>query len=208
MQYTVELTIRARHPLTEEALLSVAEIGGVAVGWPGKRHLETTLTVEAPDVCQAAARDIRRITERVAGDIVAVTVMTTKEADRRTDERQELVGIAEIARMLKVSKQRASALSRRGDFPAPIARLQAGPIWRAGDLSTLHIQDELAAPAWSSAEAATAERDGRRTALKVTSPGADLPHHHQRSARRRLCPLEPRGNRTAWHVRRSHLTCG
>lgn len=75
----------------------------------------------------------------MAGDVVAVTVMTTKEADRRMDERQELVGIAEIARMLKVSKQRASALSRRGDFPAPIARLQAGPIWRAGDLSTFRM---------------------------------------------------------------------
>jgi predicted DNA-binding transcriptional regulator AlpA len=40
-----------------------------------------------------------------------------------------LVGTAEIAEMLGVSRQRVHQLSRREDFPAPVAVLSAGSIW-------------------------------------------------------------------------------
>jgi hypothetical protein len=40
-----------------------------------------------------------------------------------------LVGIAEIARFLGVSRQRASELSRSSNFPHPMTRLAAGPVW-------------------------------------------------------------------------------
>lgn len=42
-----------------------------------------------------------------------------------------LVGSAEIARMLNVSRQRADALSRRDDFPAPVAHLKTGRVWES-----------------------------------------------------------------------------
>jgi hypothetical protein len=41
----------------------------------------------------------------------------------------ELVGIAEIADILAVSRQRVQQLTRRKDFPPPVARLSAGSIW-------------------------------------------------------------------------------
>lgn len=43
----------------------------------------------------------------------------------------DLVGIFEIAAMLGVSRQRVDKLSRSdGTFPAPVAELHAGRIWR------------------------------------------------------------------------------
>jgi hypothetical protein len=136
MDYTVELILEARDPLTEDALLEVAEVGGAASGRPGETRLSTVLTVRAEDVGEAGAAAIETVTRRVAGRVIAIEVMTTEEADRRLAEVAPLVGITEIAGMLDISRQRVSTLSRRGDFPAPLARLASGPVWRKGDLST------------------------------------------------------------------------
>ena len=43
----------------------------------------------------------------------------------------EVVGIAELAEMLKVSKQRASELARDERFPRPHQMLASGPVWIA-----------------------------------------------------------------------------
>lgn len=42
-----------------------------------------------------------------------------------------LVGVAEVAEMLGVTKQRVSALGREDRLPAPVARLASGPVWSA-----------------------------------------------------------------------------
>jgi hypothetical protein len=136
MEYSVELILQTRRPITKGALIKIAEVGGVAVGRPGERHLETTLTAEADNVEQAAKQAIALVTGRITGIVVAVEVMTTAEADRRLAERPELVGTTEIAVMLGISKQRVTTLSKRHDFPMPVQTLAAGPIWRARDLST------------------------------------------------------------------------
>lgn len=137
MEYTVELSMLARRPLTEEALFAAAEVGGVAAGTVGARELETTLTVTAADLPAAAERAIARITELVAGEIIAVEAMTIAEADRRlAAPAPEFVGVAEVAELLGVSRQRVVQLAARDDFPTPVARLASGPVWRKGDLST------------------------------------------------------------------------
>jgi predicted DNA-binding transcriptional regulator AlpA len=46
----------------------------------------------------------------------------------------DLVGAAEVAQMLNVSRQQVHRLSRREDFPDPVAVLQAGKIWRRRDV--------------------------------------------------------------------------
>ncbi len=46
----------------------------------------------------------------------------------------ELVGVAEIAEMIGVSKQRVHQLASREDFPRPVASLIAGTIWRRDDI--------------------------------------------------------------------------
>jgi len=48
---------------------------------------------------------------------------------RRMDAQPPVLGFAEIAAVLGVSKTRASALIARPDFPAPIATLSVGRIW-------------------------------------------------------------------------------
>ncbi|MEK6327621.1 MAG: AlpA family phage regulatory protein [Actinomycetota bacterium] len=47
----------------------------------------------------------------------------------------ELAGIAEVASILGLnSRQHAYNLTRRPDFPAPVQRLRATPVWRAADV--------------------------------------------------------------------------
>lgn len=64
-------------------------------------------------------------------NVIAVEVESVEEMDRRLQESNvpSLVGIAEVAGTLGVSKQRASELSRQSSFPRPLATLAAGPVW-------------------------------------------------------------------------------
>lgn len=41
----------------------------------------------------------------------------------------ELLGVTELAEILKVTRQRAHTLASSPAFPDPIARLAAGPVW-------------------------------------------------------------------------------
>lgn len=46
----------------------------------------------------------------------------------------DLMGTAEIAELLGVTRQRVSQLVKRDDFPAPVATLIGGTIWLAKDV--------------------------------------------------------------------------
>jgi hypothetical protein len=52
----------------------------------------------------------------------------------RTDA-PELLGVAEVATALRVSRQRVAQLQHRADFPSPDVRLRGGPIWRRATLA-------------------------------------------------------------------------
>jgi predicted DNA-binding transcriptional regulator AlpA len=45
-----------------------------------------------------------------------------------------LVGASEIAALLGVTRQRVNQLSKQPDFPAPVARLGSGAVWRTEDV--------------------------------------------------------------------------
>ena len=45
-----------------------------------------------------------------------------------------LAGLAEVAALLGVSKRTATRYTNRNDFPEPVARLAAGPIWLEDDV--------------------------------------------------------------------------
>jgi prophage regulatory protein len=48
---------------------------------------------------------------------------------------EELVGAAEIAQMLGITRQRVNRLATTSaDFPEPLAELSAGRIWRREDV--------------------------------------------------------------------------
>lgn len=80
--------------------------------------------------------------------IVELQVLTDDEQDRRlaVPAIPELVGVTEIAEDLGVSRQRAHQLTKRPDFPAPIAKLQAGPVWTRPSLDRFVEQWREAKP--------------------------------------------------------------
>jgi predicted DNA-binding transcriptional regulator AlpA len=47
---------------------------------------------------------------------------------------EQLMGAAEIADRLGVSRQRVQQLITRADWPAPFATLEMGRVWRAEDV--------------------------------------------------------------------------
>lgn len=55
------------------------------------------------------------------------------EFERRLDAPTfpTVMGVAEVAARLNVTKQRVSELCKEGTLPTPVARLAAGPIWTA-----------------------------------------------------------------------------
>lgn len=137
--FTVEVAVHTTRAITEELLFAVAEIGGVATGSVGSHALETTLTVRSRSLLEAGKEGLRKVLEVAPGEAARAEVMTVDEFDRReaeAEERRKLAGISEVARALGITKQRVSTLSKRTDFPAPLARLSSGPVWRVGDIST------------------------------------------------------------------------
>ena len=45
-----------------------------------------------------------------------------------------LVGITEIAKRFRLSRQRAHVLATRDDFPRPVEGLARGRVWKAADV--------------------------------------------------------------------------
>lgn len=69
------------------------------------------------------------------GGIAHVEVMAEEYLDREVDQQPETyLGVTEVAGELHVSRQRVSELRRSDAFPAPIADLAAGPVWKGSSL--------------------------------------------------------------------------
>jgi len=69
---------------------------------------------------------------KVVRSITSAEVETMEQLERRLQEPPlpEVVGVAELAEMLGVSKQRVSFLAHsQSGFPRPFATLAAGPVW-------------------------------------------------------------------------------
>jgi predicted DNA-binding transcriptional regulator AlpA len=47
---------------------------------------------------------------------------------------RKLLGFAEVAELLQVSRQTAARYISRDDFPAPVERLSATPVWKTADV--------------------------------------------------------------------------
>lgn len=48
----------------------------------------------------------------------------------------KLAGVAEIAALAGVSRQRADQLTKHPQFPRPVAELAMGKVWREADVQT------------------------------------------------------------------------
>ena len=103
----------------------------------GDDGLQFALAVDDADAAGAASMFVGRVGSALAEcgvegwTLVHASVHEwgdfERELSRSTHPR--LVGIAEIARMAGVSRQRASQLARSPSFPKPHAELASGPVW-------------------------------------------------------------------------------
>lgn len=138
MEYAVHIELErgGARAFTEDEAEQLAEIGGGASYSPDR--IGTTMTVDAAGPAQAATKALRQVDKILGrGEPVAVEILTVDEQDRvlAGPAFPELAGITEIADMLGVTRQRASSLQKLHAFPAPVAHLASGPVWRKGDLS-------------------------------------------------------------------------
>lgn len=114
----------------------VGTYGSLTIG-PGAQ-----MSVRANDPVDAlaiASESLQRSLER-AGigrlPIAHAEVLTEDYQDAMLAQpRPEYAGVAEVARILGVSKQRVYELRAREDFPKPVAELAAGPVWNRAALN-------------------------------------------------------------------------
>jgi hypothetical protein len=130
--------------LTDDDIENLVDLLAEPVSYRDRR-LSTTITIAADDIYPPTAiadagaelaKALQKIKTR--GDVTAIEALTFAEQDRRLalPAFPQLAGISEVAEILGVSRQRASTLQTRAGFPAPVAVLASGPVWRAGDLGT------------------------------------------------------------------------
>ncbi len=201
---TIESWGRGVSSIDDDALMDLApmiyEFGGfgasaAAGGLAGGPS--ATFTVLVPDayqltppsailgeVCARSVDIFAKACEKVGLDhngIARVDVMEETYADRELDQSAEsYLGVSELASVIGVSRQRVSELRTRGDFPAPVAELAAGPVWASSSLSRF---------------LETWERKPGRP-LKVRNPKAERVRSPQRATRDRIAS-DPRAQRSA-----------
>lgn len=103
-----------------------------AVGGRDDR-IGVTMSLEAPTDRQAFDRAHGAL-RQVLGPrsrVVDARVQSVDELDRELEAPSlpQLAGIAEVAQILGVSRQRASEMAGSGGLPRPVADLAAGPVW-------------------------------------------------------------------------------
>ena len=114
-----------------EALASHHVAVSVGNGYVSAR-LDVTAETEAEGITHA--RELLRAALAAVGhdlQVLAVSAQTVLEQEKQLAQSNvpELLGVAEVAEALGVSKQRVSELEESERFPAPLVRLRAGPIW-------------------------------------------------------------------------------
>ena len=101
----------------------------------GRGRILATFTVDARLVLQATETALKvwnkAMDDGLAWSIVSVTARRADQPDDLPGLPQ-LLGVAEVALRLDVSKQRAVELARAHRlFPPPLAELASGPVWTA-----------------------------------------------------------------------------
>ena len=96
--------------------------------------------MQAPDAVEAVVR-AREVFERAAAaaglprwPLARVEAQTEWELELARPSFPDLLGVAELAERLGVSRQRAWTVTGRPDFPEPVAQLKATPVWSAGSV--------------------------------------------------------------------------
>jgi hypothetical protein len=130
--------------LLEDLLDNLIEHDGVVTGTPeepidGRARYGAGFSVQAADAVAAVARarEVFELAAMSAGlpqwPLARVEAQTERELEVELTRPSfpSLLGVAELAERLEVSRQRAWTITGRADFPDPVARLKATPVWTA-----------------------------------------------------------------------------
>lgn len=123
--------LKPRHP-------GAVSVTGNRLGfhlWVGAPDVENAIRAATAAVLDAAAAADTEIQPELAQVSVKPWADFEKELD--ISNLPELAGVAEIALILGVSKQRVSELATSATFPDPLARLKSGPVWDSRAIGNL-----------------------------------------------------------------------
>ena len=106
--------------------------GSASAGLNDRWYITSDITADCPGnaVTRAGQRMFRAHGIRPM-DAVSVEVLTWIEMENRASQptMPELLGAAEVADLLGVSRQRVHQLSLGPNFPEPLVRVRMGPLW-------------------------------------------------------------------------------
>lgn len=137
-QWHVHLTCTLTTPITHDDTFELIEQledvhAALALHTAGDR-LEVELTISAADAQSALEAAQQRIRQEEGIQIDAVTSLEVRTEQDRLEREQNptippLLDLAGVGEKAGVSRQRASVLSRREDFPEPTLRTARGPLY-------------------------------------------------------------------------------
>ena len=124
--------------LSDGLLARLGTNGGSAAFGDGR--ITATFTIDARLVLQATETALKTWNKALDDSSAwSVVSLTARRADQPDDlpGLPELLGVAEVAKLLDVSKQRATELARTHRlFPPPITELASGPVWTAWQIAS------------------------------------------------------------------------
>lgn len=218
--WAVTIDTALLEPVTDDQIGGLVDIMSAreAAVSVGDGRISCTIAVPADDAMKAAARadktwrlelDSQQI---VAGDNVALEVMTVDEQDRRLEQPilPEIWGTVEVADELGVSRQRVHQLvAEHSRFPEPLVRLGAGPLWLADTIRAFNATWErkpgrprAVPPADSPAEAKAVRVSPRQAAATRKERRERLASQKAATAARKAATASRRVGRKAAASRR------
>lgn len=117
------------HGLAEAVRASLGEAALIMLDPTGLR-VRFPVRARTPHEAFAAGFELLRQSLPLRDGICRVEVEILDVRDSASASEPELFGIAELASLLRVSKQRASELAKTREFPRPDSYLKSGPVWR------------------------------------------------------------------------------
>lgn len=129
-QWMVRVTAPA-DVIEDEAQIAITEQLNAGVMVDTATNLLTAVYQVTAPTLRAAADEALRAARALPAKPTGLQVLRIEDwtADQENPRPQDLVGATEAAQLLGVSRQRVGQLAERPDFPAPIARISAGPVW-------------------------------------------------------------------------------
>lgn len=129
----------ARHPKFYERLSTLLAARGSAFKQTAS-HLFVTFGSSEQDY-RSARKDadscvtlLLQAMNLNANQVGHLRLTANQDIEQELAKLPSCVGVGEAADILGVSKQRVTQLAQRTDFPAPLLRLRATPVWRQSDI--------------------------------------------------------------------------